>query len=120
MAKAKRIALVTGTGNAVKILEELKKNPRAYQAVEVMACPGGCIGGGGQPLPNTPEIRKRRAEALYQIDAKKKLRLAHQNPIIKKVYKEFLTDWKIRHKICHTRYFKKGREVKIPPLNPVK
>jgi iron only hydrogenase large subunit-like protein len=63
---------------------ELKENPNAYDGVEVMACPGGCIGGGGQPLPNTPEIRKQRAEGLYQIDREKKLRLAHENPIIQK------------------------------------
>lgn len=108
-----KIAVITGTGNAVKILEELRKNPKAYAAVEVMACPGGCIGGGGQPLPSTPEIRRQRAEALYQIDAKKKLRLAHESPIIKTVYKEFLNNEKTIHKICHTKYFKKSREVKI-------
>jgi NADH-quinone oxidoreductase subunit G len=108
-----KIAVINGTGNAEKILKELKKNPKAYDAVEVMACPGGCIGGGGQPLPSTPEIRKQRAEALYRIDAKKKLRLAHESPIVKKVYKEFLNNEKIIHKICHTKYHKKTREVKI-------
>ena len=108
-----RMAVVTGTGNAEIILKELQKNPKAYDAVEVMACPGGCIGGGGQPLPSTPEIRRQRAEALYQIDAKKKLRLAHENPIVKKIYKELLNNKKITHKICHTKYFKKSREVKI-------
>jgi len=108
-----KMAVITGTGNAEKILKELKKNPKAYDAVEVMACPGGCIGGGGQPLPSTPEIRRQRAEALYKIDAGKKLRLAHENPIVKKVYKEFLNNEKIIHKICHTKYHKKTREVKI-------
>ena len=108
-----KMAVITGTGNAEKILKELKKNPKAYDAVEVMACPGGCIGGGGQPLPSTPEIRKQRAEALYKIDAKKKLRLAHESPIVKKIYKEFLNNEKIIHKLCHTRYSKKTREVKI-------
>ncbi|TFG35355.1 MAG: hypothetical protein E4H47_01640, partial [Parcubacteria group bacterium] len=108
-----RMAVVTGIGNAEKILKELQKNPKAYDAVEAMACPGGCIGGGGQPLPSTPEIRKQRAEALYQIDAKKKLRLAHESPIVQKIYKEFLNNEKTIHKICHTKYFKKSREVKI-------
>jgi len=106
-----RIAVVTGTGNAAKLLEELKQNPKAYDAIEVMACPGGCIGGGGQPLPNTPEKRKQRAEGLYQIDREKKLRLAHESPIIKKVYDEFLNNEEIRHKLCHTKYFKKNKEV---------
>jgi iron only hydrogenase large subunit-like protein len=64
-------------------------------------------------LPSTPEIRKQRAEALYKIDARKKLRLAHENPILKKVYKEFLKDEKTIHRICHTSYKKKTREVKI-------
>lgn len=105
-----RMAVVTGTGNAEKILKELQKNPKAYDAVEVMACPGGCIGGGGQPLPSTPEIRKQRADALYQIDAKKKLRLAHESPIVKKIYQEFLSDEKLAHKICHTKYFRKSKE----------
>jgi len=109
--KTLKMAVVSGTGNAAKILEELKKNPKAYNAVEVMACPGGCVGGGGQPLPNTPEIRELRAQALYQIDVKDKMRMAHENPVIKRVYKEFLTSKKIRHKLCHTTYSAKKREV---------
>ncbi len=102
--KKMRLAVVNGIDNAKKILQELKQNPNAYSCVEVMACPGGCIGGGGQPLPSTPQIRQARADGLYQIDKNKKLRLAHENPTLKKVYQQFLTNEEIIKKICHTKY----------------
>ena len=86
------------------ILEELKKNPRAYSCVEVMACPGGCIGGGGQPVPADSALRTKRAAGLYKIDASKKLKIAHLNPIVQKTYKEFLTNEKIIRAICHAKY----------------
>lgn len=112
----RRIAVVNGLGNAQKILEEIKLNPlNQYTCIEVMACPGGCIGGGGQPMPSYPDIRKKRAESLYKIDLKKKLRKAHDNPIVKKVYKEFLDkDKGLTRKILHTSYRQKTKEeVKI-------
>ncbi|MFA5742491.1 MAG: [FeFe] hydrogenase, group A [Candidatus Paceibacterota bacterium] len=109
-----KIAVASGLGNAKKILDELEENPKAYDAVEVMACPGGCIGGGGQPMPTSPEIRKQRAEALYQIDLSKKNRLAHENPDVQKVYEEFLNNDKIVHQVCHTSYNAKLKgEIKI-------
>ena len=106
-----KIAVINGMQYAKKILEELKKNPKLYDGVEVMACPGGCIGGGGQPVPADAKIRGKRAEALYKIDEKKEIRRAHQNPIVKKVYRDFLTSPEIIHRICHTKYFPKKREV---------
>jgi iron-only hydrogenase group A len=109
--KTLRMAVINGIGEAKKIIEEIKKNPKAYDGVEVMACPGGCIGGGGQPVPTDGLIRAERAKSLYQIDDKLKLRIADENPAVKKVYEEFLTSLKIRHKICHTKYFKKNKEV---------
>jgi len=109
-----KIAVINGLGNAKKVLEELKRDPKAYDAIEVMACPGGCIGGGGQPIPVSPEIRKQRAEALYLIDQGKANRLAHQNPDVIKVYEEFLNNDKIIHKVCHTSYNAKTKgEIKI-------
>lgn len=102
--KKMRLAAVNGIDNAKKILQELKQNPVAYSCVEVMACPGGCVGGGGQPLPSTSPIRQARADGLYQIDKKKKLRLAHENPALKKIYQNFLTNEEIIKKICHTEY----------------
>lgn len=106
-----KVAAISGIRNAEKILREIKDNPDAYHCIEVMACPGGCIGGGGQPLPTNEIIRKKRADGLYAIDSKKKLRKAHENPILKKAYSEYLKDSKIIHKICHTRYHKKNKEV---------
>lgn len=111
--KKVRLAVVNGLANAKKIIEELKRDPHAYDAVEVMACPGGCIGGGGQPMPVSEEIRKQRADALYRIDRDKPLRLAHKNPDVLKVYEEFLNDGKTRHAVCHTSYSgKKKGEIK--------
>lgn len=100
-----RVAVINGLGNVEPILEELKENPEAYHYIEVMTCPGGCIAGGGQPLPVNDEIRKKRAEALYQIDAGKKIRVAHQNPSVQKIYKEFFDKTPgLAHKILHTNY----------------
>jgi len=105
------IAVVNGIGNATQILEELKKGKSNYDYIEVMACPGGCIGGGGQPIPTNDKIREQRAKSLYKIDTQKKTRLANENPIIKKAYKDFLTSEETIHEMCHTKYFKKKREV---------
>ncbi len=109
--KTVRIASVNGIGEAKKILQELKKDPSKYDGVEVMACYGGCIGGGGQPLPSEPQIRKARAKGLYKDDKEKEVRSAHKNPVVKKVYKEFLTSEDKIKKICHTKYKKKEKEV---------
>ncbi len=112
--KILKVAVVSGIKNARKMLEELKKDPGAFHAMEVMACPGGCIGGGGQPIPNTPKIRKKRAEALYGVDAEKKIRLAHENPLVKEAYEKHFTDKEIIHKVLHTNYKQRGKsEVKI-------
>jgi len=110
--KSRKIAVVNGLGNAQKLLEEIKSNPsEKYTCIEVMACPGGCIGGGGQPVPTDSKIRKKRAESLYKIDDKKKIRRAHENPIVKKVYSDFLDKNKsLANLILHTSYHKKNKE----------
>ncbi|MDD4607097.1 MAG: [FeFe] hydrogenase, group A [Patescibacteria group bacterium] len=108
-----KMAAANGIGNAIKILEELKKDPQAYAGVEVMACPGGCIGGGGQPVPSDAQTRQARAESLYKIDKNKKLKFAHENPVVKQVYRDFLISEKKIHSICHTHYKTKKREVKL-------
>lgn len=105
-----KIAVANGLGNAKKIIEELKQNPKAYDYAEVMACPGGCIGGGGQPMPTSQKIRKERAESLYKIDKGKDYRLADLNPEVIDVYSNFLKTEKIIHKICHTKFSKKKKE----------
>ena len=105
-----KVAVVSGIKNAQKMLEVLKKDPGAFHAMEVMACPGGCIGGGGQPIPNTPEIRKKRAEALYKVDAEKKMRLAHENPSLKEAYEKHFTNKEIIHKVLHTSYCSRKKD----------
>ncbi len=111
--KRVKVAVVNGLGNARRLLEEVKENPKAYDYVEVMACFGGCIGGGGQPLPVDDKIRQKRAEGLYQIDSKKKVRLAHDNPVIKELYDGFFSKKENVHRICHTKYSKKKKENKF-------
>ncbi|MEI6040382.1 MAG: [FeFe] hydrogenase, group A [Candidatus Berkelbacteria bacterium] len=84
-----KIAVAATLANAEIIINEIK-NGVHYDYVEVMACPGGCVGGGGQPKPAKHEIIDARRKALYEIDKNKTVRTAHENPIIEKVYKEFL------------------------------
>ena len=108
-----KIVVINGIEGAKNILEEIKKKPGLYDGIEVMACFGGCIGGGGQPVPADPNIRQKRAESLYDIDKTKEIRLAHKNPIVREVYQDFLTDEKIIKKVCHTKYYQKNKEVKI-------
>lgn len=107
--KKLKVVAVSGMENAKKILEEVKVDPTKYAYVEIMACPGGCIGGGGQPIPIDDEIRKARAAGLYSTDEKRKVRTSHGNPGIDILYSEFLNDKKNKHKVCHTTYEKRKK-----------
>ncbi|NTW14197.1 MAG: 4Fe-4S dicluster domain-containing protein [Candidatus Moranbacteria bacterium] len=109
--KTVKLAVVSGLGNARKILEELKENPQAYDAVEVMTCPGGCVGGGGQPIPSSKETIWKRAQALYDIDRDKTMRRAHENAVVTNIYRDHLPDEETRKKILHTHYAKKRRKI---------
>ncbi|PIU24224.1 ferredoxin [Candidatus Berkelbacteria bacterium CG08_land_8_20_14_0_20_39_8] len=80
------IAAVSGLKNAGKLIAEIKSGVKRYDYIEVMACPGGCLGGGGQPIPTTPEIRAQRSAAYYTDDQGKEIRRAHENPDIIKMY----------------------------------
>lgn len=106
-----RLAVVSGLHNARTILEELRENPEAYHAVEVMSCPGGCVGGGGQPTPTTKDIVWKRAQALYDIDRDKTMRRAHENATVTNIYRDHLADEETRKKILHTTYSKKRRRI---------
>ncbi|NTW76162.1 MAG: hypothetical protein HGB34_04710 [Candidatus Moranbacteria bacterium] len=99
-----RICVVSGLDNARRVLEELKKDPHKYDALEVMTCPGGCIGGGGQPIPTSAEIVKKRSAGLYSIDKKGSLRVAHRSKPVQAVYREFFNIEATRKKILHTKY----------------
>jgi iron-only hydrogenase group A len=96
-----KATFVAGLGNARKILEELKKDPSKYDAVEVMACEGGCIGGGGQSVPTNKEIRALRAAGLRKIDEGKTVKRPKDNPIIKEIYETLLKDEATIKKYCH-------------------
>jgi len=105
-----KIAAANGMENAREVLAILDKNPKFFDYIEIMACPGGCIGGGGQPLPVSDEIRRRRAAALYQIDCAKTIRFAHDNPAVINIYEEFFGKDKEKiHKILHTHYLPKSK-----------
>jgi NADP-reducing hydrogenase subunit HndD len=111
-----KIGIAHGLGNARKLLNDVRSGNSEFHAIEVMACPGGCIGGGGQPLHHgNSEIIKARAEAIYAEDRKKKLRKSHENPFIKKLYDEFLTkpNSEKAHHLLHTHYFDKKKKVII-------
>ncbi|MCB0749202.1 MAG: iron hydrogenase small subunit, partial [Ignavibacteriae bacterium] len=82
--------------------------------IEFMGCPGGCLGGGGQPIPTNAEIRAKRAEAIYAEEAGLPIRKSHENPHISYIYENFLTDGPcshLSHKLLHTSYVKRGKYI---------
>jgi len=101
-----KVAVAHGLGNARKVIERIKSGAAVYHFVEVMACPGGCIGGGGQPRMTTDQVRKARIEAIYREDEGKEVRKSHENPEIKQLYDEFLGKplGEKSHHLLHTRY----------------
>jgi len=109
-----KIGIAHGLGNARKLLEEIKAGKSEYHAIEIMACPGGCIGGGGQPLHHgDASILKARTKALYAEDEEKTIRKSHENPYIIKLYEEFLEKpmSEKAHHLLHTHYFDKKKKV---------
>lgn len=105
------IGIAHGLANARELLEDVRSGKANYHAIEVMACPGGCIGGGGQPLHHgDSDIIKARFDAIYREDAGKPIRKSHENPYIIKLYEEFLGKpmSEKAHQLLHTHYFDKG------------
>jgi len=105
------VAVAHGLGNARKVIERIRAGEAEYHFVEVMACPGGCIGGGGQPRLTTDAVRKARIRAIYKEDEGKQLRKSHENPEIKQIYEEFLGAplGEKSHHLLHTHYTKRER-----------
>ncbi len=102
------IGIAHGLGNARKLLEEIQAGKSEFHAIEIMSCPGGCIGGGGQPYHHgNAEILKKRQRAIYREDSKKAIRKSHENPYIIKLYDEFLGKpmSEKAHHLLHTAYF---------------
>ncbi len=110
--KELRLAVAHGLGNAHKVMEMIREDPNRFHFIEVMGCPGGCIGGGGQPyatvnsIPLDEDVLKLRAQALYDLDRGKTIRRSHDNPDIQRLYKEFLGRplSEKSHALLHTHY----------------
>lgn len=103
-----KVAIVHTLNNARIVLDKIRKGECDYQFIEVMACPGGCLGGGGQPIGTTNKVRAKRMDALYEIDRSLPLRKSHENPDIITLYKDFLKEplGELSHKLLHTHYHK--------------
>lgn len=104
---------VSGLGNARKICDEIKNgNPNNYQFIEIMACPGGCINGGGQPRGMKKEILMKRMACLYDLDNHYTVRVSHDNTAVKKLYDTYLKELgsKEAHHLLHTRYYPRVEE----------
>ncbi len=113
--KPLRVAVVHGTGTVRPLLDEILKGNAKYDFVEVMACPGGCIGGGGQPKPNgngrpDDDLRRKRIDGLYSKDEKQTIRCSADNPDVQAVYREFLGKplGPLAHELLHTSYSRSG------------
>ena len=111
-----KVVVASGLKNAQVIMEEIKSGKADYQFVEIMACPGGCVMGGGQPIRTSKErasidIRGKRASALYTIDEKSTIRKSHENPVLQKIYEEYLGEagGHKAHELLHTSYVKRNK-----------
>ncbi|MBM7556209.1 NADH-dependent [FeFe] hydrogenase, group A6 [Halanaerobacter jeridensis] len=103
-----KTAVASGLSNVGQLLEKIK-NGEEYHFVEMMACPGGCIGGGGQPIPTNQETVEERMKAIYEIDAGKKKRKSHQNKEVQQLYEDYLgaPNSHLAHELLHTNYIKR-------------
>ncbi len=101
-----KVAVANSLGCARKLLEEVEQGKSPYAFIEIMTCPGGCLGGAGQPISTDPAVKTRRMEAIYREDKNKPLRKSHENPAIQTLYKEFLGEplSEKSHHLLHTRY----------------
>ncbi len=109
--KEVKVAVAHGLGNAATLIAHIRSNPDEFQFVEIMTCPGGCIGGGGQPRFTTDEVRKARIAAIYKEDEGREFRQSHENPAVQALYKEFLGKplGEKSHHLLHTDYAAKPR-----------
>ena len=103
------VAVVNGLGNAARLIKDVKENKRQLHFIEVMACPGGCLCGGGQPIGASEEALRARAKSLYNIDAQETLKVSHKNPDVVELYDKFLIEplGHKSHELLHTHYCKR-------------
>jgi NADH-quinone oxidoreductase subunit G/NADP-reducing hydrogenase subunit HndD len=108
---ALNVAVAHGLGNARKLLDQVRSGEASYHFIEIMCCPGGCLGGGGQPVPTSPEIRQKRAEAIYLADRQLPIRKSHENQSVQQLYAEFLGKPLSHksHELLHTHYVARER-----------
>jgi len=111
-----KVAVAHGTANAKRVMDDIKAGGKCSEChfIEFMACPGGCLGGGGQPIPTSPAIREARAKAIYAEDAAYEIRKSHENPAVAKIYGEFLKDGPCSHeshRLLHTHYTPRGKYI---------
>lgn len=114
--KEVKAVVAHGLGNAQIVMDEIRSGKADYQFVEIMACPGGCIMGGGQPIRSSKEratidIRKLRADCLYSIDEKSTIRKSHENPVVLKIYEDYLGEvgGHKAHELLHTSYVERAK-----------
>lgn len=100
------VAVAHGLGNAKKLMERVARGEGNYHFIEIMACPGGCIGGGGQPISTTNAVREQRIDAIYREDQRMAIRKSHENPAITQIYEEYLGKplGEKSHHLLHTKY----------------
>ena len=111
-----KVAVAHGTANAKKVMDDIKAGGHFSQChfIEFMACPGGCLGGGGQPIPTSEDIRTARARAIYAEDSAYDVRKSYENPAVVRIYEEYLTDGPCghkSHKLLHTDYTARGKHI---------
>lgn len=109
-----KVAVAHGLGNARKLMDAIKAGEANYHFIEIMCCPGGCIGGGGQPIPTDLEIRAKRISGIYTADQRMELRKSHENPAVQQLYKDFLGRplGHRSHELLHTHYVARGKVCK--------
>ena len=115
-----KVAVAHGLSNARKVCELVAAGKADYHFIEVMCCPGGCIGGGGQPRLTTNDVRRARIKAIYKEDEGRPMRKSHVNPAITQIYTEFLGTplGKQSHHLLHTHYQPRGQAAE--PAKPAK
>ena len=109
-----KVAIVNGIGNVKAVMEDVKNGTSPYHFIEVMACPGGCLNGGGAPLVTDPQMVARRMDRMYESDAKNPVRRSHENTQVKALYEEYLEEpcGHKSHHLLHTHYVDRSGEVK--------
>ncbi len=117
------LAVVHGLGNVRKLVDAVRRGEAKYDLIEVMACPGGCVGGGGQPQPNDTESRKARGKGLYLSDRMAQLRSPSENLAVTKLYETYLNEpgSELAHEVLHTNYGPRRRisgDIKINDTSP--